>query len=93
MSKSGSDSIATAWSRLQALSCRHAAQIHRASYGPVNNAHRSRYMSSIGVPEVIQENVGILGRGDEAELKNRVFWYIMFHPAIFNECSKAGWNR
>ena len=28
----------------------------------------------------------IMGRGDEEELKHRVFWYITFHPAVFQAC-------
>lgn len=43
-------------------------------------------------PPVIVENVGILNRGDDEEIKLRVHWYITFHPAIFDTCSKRGWE-
>lgn len=90
-SKSGSDSIASAWSRLQALSCRHANVI----YGQMPRKERQRLLKAHKgppVPEDIAENCAILKRGDEAELKNRAYWYITFYPAIFDECSKAGWK-
>lgn len=66
------------------------ATVPRVLRSASGKAHRAR---RIGVPDVIRENVEILGRADEAELKNRAYWYITFHPAIFDECSKVGGNR
>jgi hypothetical protein len=48
-----------------------------------------RYGTS--VPREIEENVEILGRGSEEEIKARVLWYVTFEPGIFKQCS-AVWN-
>jgi len=75
-----------AWTRLQCLSCTHALQLW------CDGATQRKYIRGVSVPEVIDENVKILGRGDEAEIKHRVHWYITFHPAIFDSCSASHWN-
>lgn len=69
-----------AWQRLQRISCIHALALMPKKFG------RPR---SIGVPQVIADNVAILGRGTEEEVKARNLWYLTFHPAIFKQsCTK-----
>ncbi len=79
----------TPWSRLQALSCAHNAKI-----GPQGGhwLHRTGRFVQRSVPFDIEENVKILARGDDAELKDRVHWYITFHPDIFEMVSRGGWK-
>ncbi len=69
--------IEIAWRRLQTLSCHHAAKI-----GPVYGGTHRR--PCVHVPEVIRENVEILGSGDEERIKARVLWYMDMHPMIFD---------
>lgn len=66
----------TAWARLQAISCEHAARIGRIG------------MRQHHVPEVIKDNCEILGAGDEEAIKARVLWYITYHPEVFNACAE-----
>ena len=82
--------IATTWIRLQRLSCEHALRIWIDAGSP----QPSRYMRSRGlsVPETIQDNVKILGRANEEELKARVLWYVTFHPTVFDACSQRNWE-
>ena len=80
--------MATPWSRLQTLSCAHAMELWRNGIA----TDWSRVTRRVSVPEVIRENVEILGRGDDEEIKARVLWYITFHPGIFDQCSKSGWE-
>ncbi len=83
------DTLSGCWQRLQALSCAHAAKIG-PQYGlPINRRSRKPF---VNVPEVIRENVEILGSCDEESIKHRIHWYITFHPDIFDACSKAGWT-
>lgn len=80
----------TPWSRLQALSCEHAQRI----YMQIPRKERLRLLKAHQGPPVpidIAENCSILKRGDDAELKYRVHWYITYHPAIFDACAKV-WN-
>jgi hypothetical protein len=81
----------TAWSRLQALSCEHNARLF-ASGQLARMTPRGVRGKSINVNREIQENVDILGRGNEEEIKARVLWYVTFEPAIFDTCSKANWQ-
>ncbi len=66
------------WNRLQRISCYHAAELFGKA-PQFYNRHRQ-----IGVPETIRENVEILGRGTEEDIKDRIWWYCTFHPAIVN---------
>ncbi len=75
------------WQRLQVLSCAHSAKI-----GPQGGTWTRRGIINRAVPEVIRENVEILGSCDEESIKHRIHWYITFHPDIFDACSKAGWE-
>jgi len=70
-----------AWRRLQRVSCDHAMAL--AGPKPFSSGRLNR--RQIGVPEVIRENVDILGRGSEEEVKARLNWYVTFHPWIFGE--------
>lgn len=79
-SAAGSNS---AWSRLQALSIEHAKKLGAQIGGSYR--HRQHFPQ-----EVIRENVEILGRGDDEEIKNRIHWYITFHPEIFDATSQYG---
>lgn len=74
--------IGLAWVRLQALSCCHSRRLYQS--------RTNRWRGCI-VPAEIAENVDILGRGDEEELKARVLWYLDQEPAVFQECSKQEW--
>jgi hypothetical protein len=65
------------WKRLQRVSLYHAAQLYSES----RHARNPRY---VGVPEVIRENVDILGRGTEEDVKYRLAWYVEFHPSVFS---------
>jgi len=76
--------VNSVWMRLQCLSCEHARRI-----GP--QYIRTWPKRQVSVPETIQENVEILGRGDEVEIKSRVLWYITFHPQVFDACSARNW--
>ena len=71
-----------AWARLQRISCHHARQMFAETYG----VHQPR---RIYPPEVINENVEILGRGDEEELKHRMLWYVTFYPQVFTDAMAA----
>ena len=74
-----------AWMRLQKLSEHHALQLWRAGQYGIGRYHgRSGQRAMYTVPEAIEENCKILGRGDEAEIKNRIFWYVTFHPNVFS---------
>ena len=77
---------AKGWCRLQRVSCYHSAQLHRSSAHYLHAGfHRVRgRFGSIGVPECIRENCEILGRGDEAEIKNRLWWYCVYYPDVVN---------
>lgn len=81
----------TAWTRLQALSCAHNLELWLAAGKPrpIRGSHIRR---SIAVPEPIRDNVKILGRGDEEEIKSRVLWYLTFHGGLFSRVSKSGWR-
>jgi hypothetical protein len=70
--------LAAAWQRLQALSCAHASKLYTGC--SLMRGHRR-----VSVPEVIEENVEILGSSDEGRIKARVLWYMDTHPAIFDE--------
>ena len=73
---------AECWCRLQRVSCYHSTQLYKSSaYYLRAGVHR---VGSIGVPEVIRENCDILGRGDETEIKNRLWWYCVYYPDIVN---------
>jgi hypothetical protein len=65
------------WSRLQRVSLYHAAKLYSESVHAKNPRH-------VSVPEVIKENVEILGKGTEEEVKARIHWYITFYPEIFS---------
>jgi hypothetical protein len=78
--------ITTIWNKLQCLSCEHSFRLWKTG------SYRSKYHRGVTVPEDIQENVDILGRSNESEIKTRIFWYITFHPDIFDTCSKSGWK-
>lgn len=79
------------WSRLQALSCEHNNRLYAS--GVLADLTPSGVRGkSINVNFEIEENVKILGRGDDEEIKARVLWYVTFQPAVFDACSKAGWN-
>lgn len=76
----------TYWSRLQALSCYHAADIY--------SKRTARYCRrGTSVPEDIAENCEILGRGDEEEIKARVLWYLDVFPKVFTAVSENGWRE
>ena len=79
----------TPWDRLQALSCEHANRLYAAGRTHCHTINRRYRLPAVFVPDVIKENVDILGRADDAEMKNRIFWYITFYPDIFDACSKA----
>jgi hypothetical protein len=68
---------AAGWRRLQRISCHHAAVI-----GPQRGW--TVFHPCVYVPEVIRENVEILGRGTEEEIKARILWYVTFYPSIFS---------
>ena len=72
----------TTWYRLAALSQEHANRI-----GVCPRRHRTHTP-----PDVIIENVEILRRAGDEEMKHRVHWYITFHPAIFDACSARKWE-
>ncbi len=74
---------AAGWKKLQSLSAVHAAQLGVRPGGTYR--HRTHTP-----PEVIRENCEILGRGDETEIKNRIHWYLTFHPEVFDPGSKQG---
>lgn len=80
-----------AYQRLQTISQIHASRLWAAGeYGwgqLVDRKTGARGMYS--VPEVIQENCAILKRGDEEEIKNRLYWYLTYHPDIHAESRKA----
>jgi hypothetical protein len=65
------------WSRLQRIS------LHHASILPVRKCGTG-YRRQIAVPEIIQDNVKILGRGTEEEIKARIMWYLEFYPSVFS---------
>lgn len=65
------------WSRLQRISLHHAREIYCGS-------PHSKNPRRIGVPAVIRENVDILGRGTEEEIKARIMWYLTFYPEVFS---------
>jgi hypothetical protein len=66
-----------AWKRLQRVSLYHAAQLYSESRHSRNPRH-------VSVTEVIQENVGILGKGTEEDVKYRLMWYVQFFPSVFS---------
>jgi hypothetical protein len=71
-----------AWTRLQALSIEHGRRI-----GPHYVAgfwHKGVHHERTVVDPTIKENAEILGRADEAEMKDRIHWYITFHPSVFD---------
>jgi hypothetical protein len=76
--------LKSAWSRLQALSCVHNAELYRAG--------KTRRWRGVSVDPEIQTNVEILGRGVDDEIKARVLWYIDYEPAVFDRCSKNLWE-
>ena len=65
------------WSRLQRVSLYHARELYCGS-------SHSKNPRRIGVPAVIRENVEILGRGSEEDVKARLMWYIAFYPDVFS---------
>ena len=65
------------WNRLQRVSLYHAAKLYSES-------RHSRNPRQVGVPEVIKENVDILGHGTENDVKVRLMWYIEFYPNVFS---------
>lgn len=71
--------LAAGWKKLQALSEAHALKLRA-------DLSSGRFIGGrkvgIAVPEDIQENVEILGRGDEREIKNRIHWYSMYYPDL-----------
>lgn len=81
----------TPWSRLQALSCEHANRLGKQPTFPLIRSLGMRYQSGHNPPMVIVENIEILTRGDDEEMKSRVHWYITFYPEVFQACSKV-WN-
>jgi hypothetical protein len=85
--------MATPWNRLQALSCEHALRIYVAGRkGVPAHIRRGYCRPGTSVPGDIAENVDILGRGDDAELKARVLWYMDYFPDIFDACSRRNWR-
>ncbi len=84
----GDDLVRAAWNRLQCLSCAHSALLWQKRGRQTSGYFRR----SISVPDVIEENCRILGRGDESEIKYRVLWYLTYYPDLFDTCSKD-WNR
>jgi hypothetical protein len=78
--------ITAVWNRLQCLSCEHAFRLWK------DGTSKRSYRRGVTVPEVIQENVDILARADEAEMKARALWYVTFHPDVFNTCASRGWK-
>ena len=69
------------WRRLQHISCAHAILIQRDRYQAKGKYHKDRF--GRGVPESIEDNVQILGRGDEEEIKGRLFWYQTYYPELW----------
>ncbi len=65
------------WNRLQRVSLYHAATLY-------SDSRLSRNPRQVHVPEVIKENVDILGRGTENDVKARLMWYIAFYPNVFS---------
>ena len=61
------------WLRLQHISCAHARQIGKCG-------HRQHH-----VPDVIQENVEILGKGTDEQVKARLLWYHSYYPALWGD--------
>jgi hypothetical protein len=76
----------SAWNRLQCLSCAHSLSLWRSGQT------RRKYTRGVDVAEDIRDNVEILGRADDEEIKARVFWYLTFHPGLFDACSARGWE-
>ena len=76
----------SAWNRLQCLSCEHSLSLWRSG------ATRRKYSRGVEVSEDIRDNVEILGRGNDEEIKARVLWYLTFHPGLFDACSARGWE-
>lgn len=74
--------IKAAWNRLQTLACLRAAKV-----GFIGHRKQPHHPD-----ETARADVEILKRGNEVELKMRVFWYLTFHPAIFEECSRNKWD-
>jgi len=70
------------WSRLQRISCYHATKLFTESRGFNRLTQR---LKPIPVPEVIRENVEILGKGTEEDVKARIHWYITYYPDVFSE--------
>jgi hypothetical protein len=72
------------WTRLQKISCTHAAQLWQEMHKPESMGHKpNRHNPGCYVPNVIRENVEILGKGSEEDVKARVLWYITYYPSIF----------
>ena len=75
-----------AWSRLQRISIYHAGLLYQS--GSIKRQycgrHRGQNLYQVSVPEVIRENVAILGRGTEEEVKYRLNWYVEFFPTVFS---------
>ena len=65
------------WSRLQRISIAHANAIGPQRCG-------TAYRRQIAVPDVIRENVDVLGRGSENDVKARLMWYLTFHPEMYS---------
>ena len=65
------------WRRLQEISLYHATEIY------CSRVH-SRHPRSVSVPAIIKENVDILGRGTEEDVKYRIYWYLTFYPSVFD---------
>lgn len=85
--------LSAAWNRLQCLSCEHSVRIYVArKHGASASRARAYCRTGTSVPHDIADNVDILGRGNEEEIKARVLWYVQFFPDIFNTCSKRGWT-
>ena len=74
------------WNRLQCLSCAHSLNLWRAGQT------RRKYTRGVIVADDIRENVEILGRADDEEIKARVLWYLTFFPKLFDACSARGWR-
>lgn len=71
----------TAWKRLSVISESRALELWRAGqYGIGQYCRKTGNRTSFSAPEEIKENVEILGRNEESELKARVMWYMTYHP-------------
>lgn len=74
---------ATAWRRLQYISCERANALY------ATGKTRRMFGRGVIVPEEIEENVKILGRANEEEMKARLMWYLTYHSELFGTMLKA----